>query len=531
MKCLYSAPFKSGPALDLMNSLRPMIEFQSTLDYLKDPQAMQPNYLYPPVDIPGALDDIEKRIYADHYTSEAMFEKELSDLFIATRDGHFSWRPQLFDLFGFTRNVRLVSISKDGTSIPDIFVHEDIVAKERKFFPSSVTEINGVEASEFLKHDSATDSAFQDRDAHYENQFFGWTPERYNGGSFQNPNAFEVEPELSLTFANGSTRIYHVKAILPSKFDGILDGEQLYQKFVRPARLDFRSSLLLGNDKNTSGLASLFPAAIVRGANSQISGHLPETKGLEDVAVLSVRGFPYSRSFCSTITKSLALFRQSGRKKLLIDMSGNPGGLLAAGQDLFGQLFPEITQYLGVSMRAHEALYQIGKWANSFPADTLKNGGDFGNFAGLLLNFRADRAYKPDGTGLYPTWNSVYGPINRNGSLLTETLIKDLEIDTMRDLRGFQNGTLPNLKRPFASEDIIVISDGSCSSMCALFVSMLKNQAGVRSLVIGGTPAVGPMQTAGGVKGGVTWSFVQLSWTLGLMAKVLQEVLETAHKM
>lgn len=50
------------------------------------------------------------------------------------------------------------------------------------------------------------------------------------------------------------------------------------------------------------------------------------------------------------------------------------------------------------------------------------------------------------------------------------------------------------------------LTDGLCSSACALFVELMSHQAGVRTIVVGGLPAAGPMQTASGNRGARTYS-------------------------
>lgn len=41
------------------------------------------------------------------------------------------------------------------------------------------------------------------------------------------------------------------------------------------------------------------------------------------------------------------------------------------------------------------------------------------------------------------------------------------------------------------------LTDGACSSTCALLAEMFK-QAGAKTLALGGRPATGPMQAVGG---------------------------------
>lgn len=63
---------------------------------------------------------------------------------------------------------------------------------------------------------------------------------------------------------------------------------------------------------------------------------------------------------------------------------------------------------------------------------------------------------------------------------------------------------------PFAAEDIVMLQDGFCSSTCAAFTEMMKTQAHVKTIVLGGRPIYGPMQGIGGVKGGPVFTFTQL---------------------
>jgi hypothetical protein len=52
----------------------------------------------------------------------------------------------------------------------------------------------------------------------------------------------------------------------------------------------------------------------------------------------------------------------------------------------------------------------------------------------------------------------------------------------------------------------VQLTDGLCSSACAFFVELMAHQAGVRTIVVGGRPAAGPMQTASGNRGALIYS-------------------------
>jgi hypothetical protein len=81
---------------------------------------------------------------------------------------------------------------------------------------------------------------------------------------------------------------------------------------------------------------------------------------------------------------------------------------------------------------------------------------------------------------------------------------------------------------PWAAEDIIIVSelnlfiddnletrlthdspqlsDGLCSSACALFLEMMHHEAGVRVVAVGGRPSYGPMQAPAGSRGAAVYS-------------------------
>ncbi|KAJ4343282.1 hypothetical protein N0V87_000504 [Didymella glomerata] len=58
----------------------------------------------------------------------------------------------------------------------------------------------------------------------------------------------------------------------------------------------------------------------------------------------------------------------------------------------------------------------------------------------------------------------------------------------------------PFTERIFQPNQIVLLTDGLCASTCALFVEMMT-QAGVKTVVAGGRPEKGPMQTASGTRG------------------------------
>ena len=57
----------------------------------------------------------------------------------------------------------------------------------------------------------------------------------------------------------------------------------------------------------------------------------------------------------------------------------------------------------------------------------------------------------------------------------------------------------------YSAEDIIILSDGICSSACSVFMELMHHQAQVRTVVVGGKPDYTPMQAPSGTRGAASY--------------------------
>lgn len=55
--------------------------------------------------------------------------------------------------------------------------------------------------------------------------------------------------------------------------------------------------------------------------------------------------------------------------------------------------------------------------------------------------------------------------------------------------------------QPFKAEDIVIVYDGYCASTCTIFSELMRQQAGVKTIALGGRPNKDIIQAVGGVKG------------------------------
>lgn len=124
--CLRSAPNYREPALALISSLRPWLEIQSDLEYLKDPPVGR---LYPRRDIHAALDSIQTKVEAGAYECEYDFQYDIISMARSAHDTHFALPLDLAtQVFAFSRGSPgrlgslLVSVSADGLDVPQIYM-------------------------------------------------------------------------------------------------------------------------------------------------------------------------------------------------------------------------------------------------------------------------------------------------------------------------------------------------------------------------------------------------------------------------
>ena len=118
-ECLNSVSLHTEDALALWDSIRPYVDWQSDLNYKKDPPA---GYRVPAADIYAELDVVRTKIEDATYANEYQFQADLFRVFNLAKDGHFRYFPDLLtSVIKFQRNVGLVSVSPDGLQVPQIF--------------------------------------------------------------------------------------------------------------------------------------------------------------------------------------------------------------------------------------------------------------------------------------------------------------------------------------------------------------------------------------------------------------------------
>ena len=133
-------PNLKDPAIELITALSVYLNFQPTLAYLKNPPS---GYLLPGVDIQQGLIDINNTAVASEYKSEYDFQNAIQALLFSAHDGHLGFEGDAVGVFTFQRAVSLVSLSKDGLQIPEVYLfsklsyispHQSILTCSKRIF-------------------------------------------------------------------------------------------------------------------------------------------------------------------------------------------------------------------------------------------------------------------------------------------------------------------------------------------------------------------------------------------------------------
>ncbi|KAK2040928.1 peptidase S41 family protein [Colletotrichum somersetense] len=502
--CLSTVVIDKQKDLDLINYLEPFVAFQSTLDTLIDPPE---GYLLPGVDVIGGFGQIRANLLKDVYKSQVEFALDLKRVFTQAADGHFNYNPSILDLFTFFSRSTLVSVSDDGLSVPKVYLQDDFLKSQVDDTKvCDIKSIGGVPITEWLEGQSFKVLS-QDPDSKY-NALFRTNPAtqaQSGGNAFAVRYAGEAPDTQVIKFTNDTEYTDKLVAAVRTDLVPFIGSPKAIHSAVElpptatPTSTSAESPTSLPSTaKPAPTQIPGYPLPIAQHASNWISGYFLDGSGYEDTAVLAVLSFAPSEINSANGTFELAeakrvvedflkKSKKAGKTKLIIDVQANGGGFVAAGFQLYDQLFPKTADiWDGNRLRAHEALNAIGLTAQKVSPELLE---DFNNAF-------FDEAQKP-----YKSWQALYGPELIGGQNVTN-LLRYNQSDFL-SLRSAD-------EQVFETQNIVIVTDGACASTCTIFTGLLVEEHGVRTVALGGRPREGAMQAVGGVKGAQVISFESL---------------------
>ncbi|KAM3504446.1 hypothetical protein MY11210_008344 [Beauveria gryllotalpidicola] len=508
--CLKSVPVATDRDIALLDYLRPYIEYQSTIEILKNPPE---EYLLSGVDLMGGLEAMQQKLKGNEYKTQFDVMTDLQSLFVATNDNHFGYTPGLFSAFRQIREgLDLVSISKDGLEMPQVFAAQDILTPgNATYTPSPIDTIDGQDVYEFLENDALrAPQGLQDPDARLNSLFFSVPRSATRAGGGALLSVFDIPDNYTIVHKNGTERMVTNSIItLPTTdLGGIRSGQDFHERFEVPPRKKPTPTKPPNKEPPPRPTLPGYPLPFVKHTNDSIASYALNDTEMRDTTVISFLSFlalnvadptgpdgnisSFIREFGDVLDRTAAVAKAQGRDKLIIDMSANGGGLVDLVDFTYTAFFP-------------------GARFDSFDRYRL-NGGleltskllSYNTSLGLLVSF--------EGLPLGPDNKTIDAP----DAFFETRPVKDQKMTAAfhRDpfaryaiepeifLRGYEpDKDRKQREAPWKPENMVILTDGTCASACTIFTGLMVRNFGIRTIALGGRPLNKPMQAIGGVKG------------------------------
>lgn len=520
-------PISTAEANFTVTSIKQMVEFQSTLTYLKDPPTGWPNDA---VDLLAGLDNIASKVNQGTYTNEYDFENDIAELLVKAHDGHLAFNGMAYGgAFRWRRNlnIALISASRDGSAVPEVWSIRDFNASQSGYEPSPITQIDGQDVQQFLEAE-ALKNAYHDPDTRYNALFFMSSAEAY--GLFTSPR-FYPGPTTSVTYQNGTTREYLNAAVIlqPQTWSSIASPDDFYSVYIAPSTTSSSGTKAKKRDPNAipfqldnprdhemtgyntiqQGSAPLnYPRPSVAHSADLVplAGYFVNT-GAGEVGVFVVGTFNTddvagAQEFQEVIEEFISTAQSRGVSRIIIDVRQNGGGKVISGYDMYKQFFPDQEPQTQSRWRGHAASEIFGENISSLNTMTTRN-------ANLFVSpFNKASYMNADGND-FGSWSDMYPPVRHHNDRFTSLLRYNLSDPFTTSSESLAVGITVTgygnradfTTTPFRAEDIVILSDGICASTCAIFLELMVQQSNVRTIAVGGRPQPGPMVPVGGTKG------------------------------
>lgn len=192
--------------------------------------------------------------------------------------------------------------------------------------------------------------------------------------------------------------------------------------------------------------------------DTSVSGYFSNQTALRDTAILSVPSFEPLPSGWSHFAKGfLRKATRQGKKNLLIDLSGNPGGAIVAGFGLFAELFPGKEMYLGSRLRSHESAHSLEKIFSH-----LNDSAAFAEGVDNANPFVYQAQVSPDQKHAFKSWHDLYRPHDVSGANFSSPFavfnLTALSNNDTSPINGYGPIPLQPKRSAFAPENITIVS-------------------------------------------------------------------------
>lgn len=544
-----SVPFNAAVATRFLKYWNETIQFQSTLAYLKNPPE---GYQQPAVDVLKEVSNIQQRIDSGYYRDQYTFEADFQLLTYALHDGHVRMVAGVLSAFSFSAPFEIASVSIDGKAPPKIYFTQDILdAQGTGWKPSAIKTINGEDVVEFLTKFAALNSwGYLEPHTEWNALMSSPVQDILGGGTIWSSGAtFYPGSNLTVHFENYTAgddstvrdTIWLATYNELANYTGPLaTGGDFYNYFVLgnlPASFnesaivfpDFDSQTpARGNWYNASYFAFPEEPDVVQYDldiyhNGLVSGYF-----YEDIStgVLSLPSFDALSdtigNYSSTVTGFIKRASAEGLDNIVIDLQRNTGGVVLLAYTTFKSFFPDLLPFAGSRRRSFPLGNELGDiistvWDLLDENDEDEDVQIFKQQTAANEWVITNRINSATGRN-FTSWEEYQNGIFDNGDKFSLVEQYDLAneafdraaFDEIYPIMYMPNKTAwPIKERLFNPEQIVILTDGICSSACSLLIEMMT-RVGVKTVVAGGRPQPGPMQFASGARGASLYTAAEL---------------------
>ncbi|KAI1351610.1 hypothetical protein F5Y01DRAFT_314578 [Xylaria sp. FL0043] len=577
-ECLTSVPFNPAVAVRLIKYYNDTLEFQSTVELLKNPPM---GYQQPSVDLRRGLQLIQDAAASSSFANQYEFEVALQRLIMAAHDSHLYLSAGILTAFTFASPFDIVSLSIDGLETPKVYILDDVVASNSftLYQPPAIEFINDENVTSYLERFAANQS-FGAIEPHTDwNQLMFSFAQDIQGqlNVFRGIAPFYFGDTMTLQFENGTSVTRSNLGVYWSQGPtGPLEtGGDFYNFFVLglfPASFDLTAESTVtppvGNDTETTApVETSLPAPTAVSWNSIAYPKIPDVAAPDlgplgggfvsgeltfnilmsfelltiysqplgyfinssSLAVLSIPSFDEFGTVLQTTQQTVNDFilrgKQAGLQKVVIDLQQNTGGQVLLAIDTFKRFFPGIEPFSGSQMRASNPSDVMGRTLTEYFDQLDTTDPDYPIFA--VDEWVSSTRLNAQTGSNFTSWDEFFGPVTSENNVVTGTQRFNLSSTVfVENSIQDENFTLDSTTKgtsapPWEAEDIIILTDGVCGSACALFVEMMHHEAGVRVVTVGGRPVPGPMQGVGNTRGARLMSTSILDNNIGVVQEIL----------
>ncbi|KAL4946227.1 hypothetical protein BDV06DRAFT_208881 [Aspergillus oleicola] len=536
--CLTSVPFNAAVGSGLIKYLNDTLQFQSTLAYLKDPP---PGYRQSAVDLLAGLSQLQADIDDGVFDNEYHFETAVQQLLNAAHDDHLFMSGGILSPFAFGSPHAIASVSLDRIGLPKVYIANDLIVNRTHnldWTPSPIAAINDQDVVEYLTAFAALNSVGK-LESHaewnmlmesgaldvqgYEEVFFG-SATFYPGETItftsENGTSNGPSPWVGLYFSPGDTGPLQTGGDFYNFFVLGLYPKSYYDALESSSQTTLDSSAMPSSTvppSETEAVDTIYPPSPdVMPSGSSYSEGLPHGYFLNDssLAVITIPLFlsygNNARVFTDTISQFLNQSRKAGLKKVMIDLQQNKGGQALLAIEAYRQFFPSIEPIAPSRRRAHPVADVLGSTLTPYWQNLSNASMPVYRYLMTSEWVVADRLNAETGHP-FTSWDDyVSSAAVYEGDRYTK--LEEYNLTDTTFIREAADTEVDNHLSPqrYKADDMVILTDGLCSSACTLFLKLMHQQAGVRTVVVGGR----------GTRGAAIYSASRLDQDMEVLKKI-----------